>query len=223
MVRAIWAGHRVLYVMTGGRVGLRTPKPDRWGTLLLRTVGRRTGEERKAILGYVEDGPDVVLMAMNGWADPEPAWWLNLQAHPDAKVDLPVGSRAVRARVADEDERPRLWAKWEPTWAGDLDAWAANRSRETQLIILEPSEGRDDRQHRERHHHAHRRDLERLGRAGASDRDRHREGDRVGETHAVGVCPRPGACAAHQGCHGAPDRCRAHLGSTALEPASPGC
>jgi deazaflavin-dependent oxidoreductase (nitroreductase family) len=138
LVRTIWVGHRVLYSITGRRIGLRTPMPDRWGTLRLRTVGRRTGEERKAILGYIEDAPDLVLMAMNGWADPEPAWWLNLQAHPDAKVDLPAGSRAVRARVADEGERPRLWAKWEPTWAGDLDAWAANRSRETQLIILEP-------------------------------------------------------------------------------------
>ena len=35
---------------------------------------------------------------------------------------------------------------------------------------------------------------------------RHREEDRVGETHPVGLCPRPGACAAHQGCFGAPDR-----------------
>src|SRR5262245_1180849 len=42
--------------------------------------------ERSVILGYVEDGPNLVTMAMNGWADGEPAWWLNLQAHPDATV-----------------------------------------------------------------------------------------------------------------------------------------
>ena len=52
-------------------------------------------QERKAILGYFEDGPDLVTMAMNGWADAEPAWWLDLQAHPDVTVDLPGGSRAV--------------------------------------------------------------------------------------------------------------------------------
>ena len=62
----------------------------------LRTVGRRTGEERMAILGYYEDGPDLVTLAMNGWADGEPAWWLNLQAHPDATVNLVDGPRAVQ-------------------------------------------------------------------------------------------------------------------------------
>ena len=49
----------------------------------LKTVGRKSGKERVAILGYYEDGPNLVTMAMNGWADGEPAWWLNLQAHPD--------------------------------------------------------------------------------------------------------------------------------------------
>ncbi len=96
----------------------------------LRTVGRRTGTQRTAILGYFEDGPDLVTMAMNGWADPEPAWWLNLQANPDTTVDLPDGSRAVHARAADEDERPRLWARW-AVYDKDLDAFAARRSRVT--------------------------------------------------------------------------------------------
>jgi deazaflavin-dependent oxidoreductase (nitroreductase family) len=103
----------------------------------LRTLGRRTGEERRAILGYFEDGPNLVTMAMNGWADPEPAWWLNLQANPDASVDLPDGSRAVHARAADKDERPRLWAML-ATYDKDLDGYAARRSRETAVVILSP-------------------------------------------------------------------------------------
>ena len=77
-VRAAWLIHRALYSGTGGRLGLRSATADRWGMMRLRTIGRRTGEERTAILGYFEDGPDLVTMAMNGWADPEPAWWLNL-------------------------------------------------------------------------------------------------------------------------------------------------
>ena len=137
-VRAAWAIHRAIYSITGGRRGLRRPTAERWGMLRLRTVGRRTGEERIAILGYIEDGPDLVTMAMNGWADPEPAWWLNLQAHPDVTVDLPGGSRAVRARAANEDERPRLWARWAEYDGEDLDAWAARRSRETAVVILSP-------------------------------------------------------------------------------------
>src|SRR4249920_1047270 len=83
---------------TEGRVGLRRPKPDRWGMLRLRSVGRRSGKERIAILGYYEDGPNLITIAMNGWGEAEPAWWLNLQAHPDATVELPDGPRAVRAR-----------------------------------------------------------------------------------------------------------------------------
>ena len=137
-IRSFWAVQRAAYSVTRGRLGLRTATADRWGMMRLRTVGRRTGEERVAILGYVEDGPDLVTMAMNGWADPEPAWWLNLQAQPDAIVDLPGGgSRAVHARAADKDERPRLWATW-ATYDKDLDAFAARRSRETAVVILSP-------------------------------------------------------------------------------------
>ena len=136
-IRSFWVVQRALYSVTRGRIGLRTARADRWGMMCLRTVGRRTGEERKAILGYFEDGPDLVTMAMNGWADPEPAWWLNLQAHPDVIVDLPGGSRAVHAHAADMDERPRLWARW-AHYDKDLDAFAARRSRETAVVILSP-------------------------------------------------------------------------------------
>ena len=48
----------------------------------------------------MEDGPNLVTLAMNGWSSPEPAWWLNLQADPDASVELKAGSRLVRARAA---------------------------------------------------------------------------------------------------------------------------
>ena len=88
VIRAAWVVHRAVYGVTGGRRGLRQATPDQWGMMRLRTVGRRSGAERTAILGYFEDGPNLVTMAMNGWADPEPAWWLNLLANPDATVDL---------------------------------------------------------------------------------------------------------------------------------------
>ena len=136
-VRAAWAGHRALYSITGGRRGLRSPTAERWGMLRLRTVGRHTGEERIAILGYIEDGSNLVTKAMNGWAAPEPAWWLNLLAHPDAMVDLSDGSRLIRGRAATEDERPRLWASW-AVYNKKQDAYAALRSRQTQVVILEP-------------------------------------------------------------------------------------
>jgi F420H(2)-dependent quinone reductase len=136
-IRSFWVAQRAAYSATGGRFGLRTATADHQGMMRLRTVGRRSGQERTAILSYFEDGPDLVTMAMNGWADAEPAWWLNLQAHPDVTVDLPGGSRAVHARAADKDERPRLWARW-AALDKDLDAFAARRSRETAVVILSP-------------------------------------------------------------------------------------
>ena len=70
------------------------PPTSQWGMLRLKTVGRKTGKPRVAILGFIEDGPNLVTPAMNGWADPEPAWWLNLQAQPHATVELPTDRRA---------------------------------------------------------------------------------------------------------------------------------
>jgi F420H(2)-dependent quinone reductase len=136
-IRSFWTVQRAVYSLTRGRFGLQTATADHQGMLLLRTVGRHSGEPRVAILGYYEDGADMVTMAMNGWADPEPAWWLNLQAHPDATVELPGRTLAVHARAADPDERPRLWARW-ATLDKDLDAYAARRSRETAVVILSP-------------------------------------------------------------------------------------
>jgi F420H(2)-dependent quinone reductase len=136
-IRLAWSVHRGLYRVTAGRVGLWRPKGNRWGTLRLTTSGRRTGRERSVILGYVEDGPNLVTMAMNGWADGEPAWWLNLQAHPEAVVDLVDGPQPVRGRTAQGDERARLWGRWREIDA-NLDACAARRSSETAVVILEP-------------------------------------------------------------------------------------
>jgi hypothetical protein len=97
-IRLAWKVHRAIARLTGGRRGLGMFNADHAGTMRLHTTGRRTGAERLAILGYIEDGPDLVTVAMNGWADPDPAWWLNLQAHRDAVVDLADGPCAVTGR-----------------------------------------------------------------------------------------------------------------------------
>ena len=144
-IRLAWAAHRAMYRITSGRFGLRRQTAKSWGMMRLATIGRRSGVERHAILGYFEDGPDLVTMAMNGWGDPEPAWWINLQAQPDTTVELVDGRRAVRGRAATPEERPRLWARW-ADYDGEeqLSSWAARRSRETAIVILEPRAGADD-------------------------------------------------------------------------------
>jgi deazaflavin-dependent oxidoreductase (nitroreductase family) len=136
-VRSAWVVHRAIHRLTGGRRGLWNSKPGKWGTMRLTTVGRQSGKERSAILGYYEDGPNLVTLAMNGWASPEPAWWLNLQAHPDTTVELKDGTRAVHGRAAEGEERDRLWARWRE-FSDDYDRWAALRAHETAIVVLEP-------------------------------------------------------------------------------------
>jgi deazaflavin-dependent oxidoreductase (nitroreductase family) len=103
----------------------------------LTTLGRRSGQERSVILGYFDDGPNLVTMAMNGWSDGEPAWWLNLQANPKATVQLVEGRRAVMGRAAEGEERARLWDRWRELDT-NLDGYAALRSGETAVVVLEP-------------------------------------------------------------------------------------
>lgn len=140
LVRTIWIIHGTAYKVTGGRFGLRPATESQWGMLRIRTVGRKTGQPRAAILGFIEDGPNLVTPAMNGWADREPAWWLNLQAQPQATVVLPDGSsRAVTARAAIGDERARLWGMLVALGSSAYsNANAATRSRETSIVVFEP-------------------------------------------------------------------------------------
>ncbi len=140
-LRIFWLLHRAMVRLSGHRFGLSRPEAgERFGMLRLTTVGRRSGATRVAIVGYYEDGANLVTLAMNGWGRTEPAWWLNLQANPDATVELPDGPRAVRARAASGEERDRLWARFRdyPGWAPDIDASAALRPTPTAVIVLEP-------------------------------------------------------------------------------------
>jgi len=152
-------------------VGLWWPKPNGWGALRLTTVGRRTGLERSVIVGYFEDGSNLVTMAMNGWGEGEPAWWLNLQAYPDAEVELCDGQHLVTGRGAHGEERERLWSRWQrsirtstPTpraahrrppsssWNRDRDVWrpwarvlaAASAQRHTPTTTKERCEALDN-------------------------------------------------------------------------------
>ncbi len=138
-IRSAWVVHRAIYNVTGGSRGLKVPTETQWGMMRLHSTGRRSGAERVAILAYFEDGKNLVTLAMNGWGAPEPAWWLNLQAKPEAVVDLKGGeSRLIRARLATTEERPPLWARWGHYNGENMEGWAARRAKETAVVILEP-------------------------------------------------------------------------------------
>ncbi|MGO9874365.1 MAG: nitroreductase/quinone reductase family protein [Acidimicrobiia bacterium] len=104
-VRVGWRVHRGLYRISGGRFLWNTSKKRGWGALRLTTLGRKSGQERSVIIGYLEDGPNLVVLAINRWDEGYPSWWLNLVAHPNAVVRL-AGQHA-RARFARSGSRRR--------------------------------------------------------------------------------------------------------------------
>ena len=140
-VHTAWRVHRALYRLSGDRF-LWTPSNKRgWGALRLTTIGRKSGKERSVIIGYLEDGPNIVALAMNGWEEGHPSWWLNLEAHPDAVVRLArQHPRPVRARLSAGEESDRLWQRWVAV-NPNLNAYAGRRSTETPVIVLEPRDG----------------------------------------------------------------------------------
>lgn len=140
-IHTAWRVHRTLHRLSGGRFLWTTSNKRGWGALRLTTTGRKSGVERNVIIGYIEDGANLVTLAMNGWDEGHPAWWLNLKAHPDAVVRLARQQpHSVRARAATGEERDRLWQRWAQTDVG-LDAYAQKRSTETPVVVLEPRGG----------------------------------------------------------------------------------
>lgn len=89
------------------------------------------------MIGYFEDGDVIVTMAMNGWGAGEPAWWLNLQANPDAEVETKAGTRPITARAAVGGERERLWDRWREI-DEHLDEYANRRGGTTAVVVLDP-------------------------------------------------------------------------------------
>jgi deazaflavin-dependent oxidoreductase (nitroreductase family) len=139
-IRTAWHVHRAIVRVTGRRRGLWRPEDSRrgWGALRLTTTGRRSGQPRSVIVGYLVDGNSVVTLAMNGWQPEEPAWWLNLQADPRATVQTKGSDEVpVTARAAEGAERERIWSRFREADPG-LDGFAARRPHPTAVVVLTP-------------------------------------------------------------------------------------
>ena len=105
--------------------------------LLLTSTGRRSGQQRTAPVLYLVDGERLVVVGSNAGNKRAPAWSFNLKANPDAEVDVRGKRRSVRARVAEGEERARLWEKVNELYEG-FDSYDANTSREIAVFALEP-------------------------------------------------------------------------------------
>ena len=103
----------------------------------LTTTGRRTGAERTVPLLHVADGERVVLIASNWGQRNHPAWALNLDANPKARVSVDGVQRSYRARRATSDDVSRYWREAVAFWPG-YDAYRARARREIRVFVLDP-------------------------------------------------------------------------------------
>ena len=134
-IRFAWKAHRAWYRVTGGR---------RWTVASTsRPLGDHAGDhdrtsQRPGALGdpgLPQDGANLFTLAMNGWGEAEPAWWLNLQANPQAGVRLADGTREVVAHAATGNEQDRLWERWRGI-DKNLDRYAHRRPNGTAVVVL---------------------------------------------------------------------------------------
>ncbi len=106
-------------------------------TLFLRTVGRKTGQKRRNGLYFLEDGPDLVVVASNAGRADDPSWWLNLEAHPDTEVEVGKDVRKVHARQANPAEAKRLYQRFVDALPQYGD-YRKRTKRDIPVVILEP-------------------------------------------------------------------------------------
>jgi len=123
-----------VYRATGGRL---MGKVNKAPVLLLTTTGRRSGQPRTAPVVYLADDDRFVVINTNAGNGKIPAWSLNLAAEPEAEVEVGRRRIAVRARVAEGEERAELWRRHNEQYAG-FDDYEARLDREPKVIVLEP-------------------------------------------------------------------------------------
>jgi deazaflavin-dependent oxidoreductase (nitroreductase family) len=125
--------HAFILRVSGGRLGRR------WSgvpMLILVTTGRKTGRSRATPVVYVRDGDTLVVLPAAAGSSQTPAWWLNLQAQPNAVAILNGEQRGVRARVANREEHDRLWPIFAAAYP-DIEVFRRLTTRNLPLGILE--------------------------------------------------------------------------------------
>jgi deazaflavin-dependent oxidoreductase (nitroreductase family) len=123
-----------LYEKTDGRFTWLAGLP----VLLLRTIGCKTGAERTAALVYLKDGDNLVVVASNGGSDKHPGWFFNIQKNATVGVQVGRQRMRMRARIADDKERARLWPLVNQTNSNRYDGYQAKTKRQIPLVILSP-------------------------------------------------------------------------------------
>ncbi len=131
--------HDKVYQATNGRIGHRMPGMP--PSLLLHTVGAKTGQPRTTTLSYARDGDDYLVVASKGGDPRSPGWYHNLKANPD--IEIRVGARrfAVTARpvLPDSLDYARLWKLVNKNNANRYVEYQKKTSRPIPVIVLTPT------------------------------------------------------------------------------------
>jgi deazaflavin-dependent oxidoreductase (nitroreductase family) len=105
--------------------------------LLLHTTGARTGADRVNPLVHDRDGDSLVIFGTRGGAPTHPDWYHNLVANPDVTAEIGTETLPFRARVAEGEERDRLWSRQKELMPVFAD-YEAKTTRQIPVIVLEP-------------------------------------------------------------------------------------
>jgi deazaflavin-dependent oxidoreductase (nitroreductase family) len=128
--------HRTAMTVTGGRWGWTFGSMP---VIELTTTGRTSGQPRSVMLtSPVQEGETMVIVASRGGDDRHPAWFLNLRANPEVQVTTKAGTTTMRARVATDDERARLWPQVTAAYRGYAQ-YQTKTEREIPLVLLDPA------------------------------------------------------------------------------------
>jgi deazaflavin-dependent oxidoreductase (nitroreductase family) len=106
-------------------------------TLLLTTVGRKSGRVLTLPLIFGRAGPDYVIVASKGGAPAHPAWYLNLLANPEVQVQVKGEKFTARAHTAPGAERAALWAKMVEIY-GPYAQYQTKTDRQIPVVVLKP-------------------------------------------------------------------------------------
>lgn len=139
--RVLPAAEAALGALTGGRVQLASLLVP---SLVLHTVGARTGEPRDTPLMYTPDGGGRAIVAGTSFArERHPAWTYNLLAHPDAAITVRGRTMRVRATLVADDARDAAWGRIEAQWPG-YRSYERESGRVVRLFLLRPVPGQAD-------------------------------------------------------------------------------
>ncbi|TRW80932.1 nitroreductase family deazaflavin-dependent oxidoreductase [Mycolicibacterium sp. 018/SC-01/001] len=132
--------HDALYQRTNGRVGHRIPLPGVPPSLLLHTVGAKTGTPRTTTLSYFPDGGHYYVVASKGGDPRAPGWYHNLKANPNVEINLGPRRLAVTATPvpADDPDYPRLWELVNRDNSNRYNGYQRRTSRKIPLVRLTP-------------------------------------------------------------------------------------